>query len=112
MKLTSLLLILVGLLFLNGVFGGTASAAPGMETCRLQLTHLRNDTVMAQERGPFPNPKKDASGSLAMIDDASVKLALGKNADAIQTLTDFVAQGHPSIGVQDVIDCINSIGTP
>jgi hypothetical protein len=39
-------------------------------------------------------------------------LAEGKNADAIQKLTDFVTQGHPSIGVQDIIGCINALGTP
>jgi hypothetical protein len=109
MKLTRLVVIFVGLLFLNGVLAGTASATTVLE-CRAQIAQLRNDTVAAQLA--VPTGKKDASGSLAQLDDAYLKLVEGKNADAIQTLTDFVAQGHPSMGVQDVIDCINSIGTP
>jgi hypothetical protein len=108
MKLARLVVIFVGLLFLNGVLAGTASATTVVE-CRGQLSHLRQDTVAAQPQG---RPQKDVSGSIAMLDDASLKLAEGKNADAIQTMNDFVAQGHPSMGVQEVIDCINSIGGP
>jgi hypothetical protein len=108
MNLTRLVVIFVGLLFLNGVLAGTASATTVVE-CRMLIAHLRNGTVEAQRQSA---QTKDQSGSLAKLDDISALLAEGKNADAIQKLTDFVAQGHPSIGVQDVIGCINAIGTP
>ena len=108
MNLTRLVVIFAGLLFLNGILAGTASATTVVE-CRTLIAHLRYDTVEAQHRSA---QTKDQSGSLAMLDDISAMLAEGKNADAIQKLSDFVAQGHPSIGVQDVIGCINAIGTP
>ena len=108
MNLTRLVVMFVGLLLLNGVLAGTASATTVVE-CRTLIAHLRTDTVEAQRKAA---QTKDQSGSLAKLDDISAMLAQGKNAEAIQKLTDFVAQGHPSIGVQDVIDCINAIGTP
>jgi hypothetical protein len=108
MNLTRLVVMFVGLLFLNGILAGTASATTVVE-CRTQIAQLRNDTVEAQRQAA---QIKDQSGSLAKLDDISAMLAEGKNADAIKKLTDFVAEGRPSIGVQDVIDCINAIGTP
>jgi hypothetical protein len=108
MNLTRLAVMFVGLLFLNGVLADTASATTVVE-CRMQVAHLRNGTVEAQRQSA---QTKDQSGSLAKLDDISLMLAEGKNADAIQKLTDFVAQGYPSMGVQDVISCINAIGTP
>ena len=108
MNLTRLVVMFVGLLLLNGVLAGTASATTVVE-CRTLIAHLRTDTVGAQRQAA---QTKDQSGSLAKLDDISVMLVQGKNAEAIQKLTDFVAQGHPSMGVQDVIGCINAIGTP
>ena len=108
MNRTRLVVIFVGLLFLNGVLAGNASATTVPE-CRTMIAVLREGTVEAQHQTA---QTKDQSGSRAKLDDISATLAEGKNADAIQKLTDFVAQGHPSIGVQDVIDCINAIGTP
>ena len=108
MKLTRLVVIFVGLLFLNGVLAGTAT---NVVECQAKLSQMRTDTYKAQQSMLAFTNQKDPSGSLAMLDDVSGKLAEGKNADAIQTLTDFVAQGHPSMGVHDAIDCINSIGT-
>ena len=108
MNLTRLVVIFAGLLFLNGILAGTASATTVVE-CRTLIADLRSDTVEAQLQSA---QTKDQSGSVAMLDDISAMLAEGKNADAIQMLSDFVAQGHPSIGVQDVIGCINAIGTP
>ena len=108
MNLTRLVVTFVGLVFLNGILAGTASATTVVE-CRSLIAQLRNATVEAQRQAA---QTKDQSGSLAKLDDISVMLAQGKNAEAIQKLTDFVAQGHPSIGVQDVIGCINEIGTP
>ena len=108
MNLTRLVVMFVGLLCLNGNLAGTASATTVVE-CRTLIAQLRNDTVQAQRQSA---QTKDQSGSLAKLDDISAMLAEGKNADAIQKLTDFVAQGHPSIGVQDAIGCINAVGTP
>ena len=108
MNLTRLVVIFAGLLFVNGILAGTASATTVVE-CRTMIAQLRNATVQAQRQSA---QTKDQSGSLAMLDDISAMLAVGKNADAIQKLSDFVAQGHPSIGVQDVVSCINAIGTP
>jgi hypothetical protein len=108
MQLTRLVVIFVGLLFLNAIPAGTASATTVVE-CRTLIAHLRDGTVKAQQQS---SGTKDQSGSVAMLDDISVMLAEGKNAEAIQKLSDFVAQGHPSIGVQDVTGCINAIGTP
>jgi hypothetical protein len=103
-----LVLIVVGLLLLDGVLSGTASATT-LEECRIQLGHLRT----AEARG-----LQDAAdtpfgiASLAMLDKASRMMNEGKNADAVQTLTDWVAEGHVSSGVQGITDCINAIGTP
>ena len=111
MKLTRLIVIFVGLLFLNGVLAGTASATNVVD-CQGQLSKMRNDLYRTQVTILAYTNQWDPTGRFAMLDDASAKLAEGKNADAVQTLTGFVAQGHPSLGIQDVIDCINSIGTP
>ncbi len=108
MKLTRLVLIVVGLLFLNGVLSGTASATT-LEDCRIQLGHLRAAEAGGQQdmaHTPF------AIASLAKLDNASRMMNEGKNADAVQTLTDWVAEGHVSSGAQGTIDCINAIGTP
>lgn len=125
MKLTRLVVLLVGLLFLNGVLVGTA-AATTVDECQAKLTTLRGSTVAAQSS--FTN-QKDFDGSVAKLDAASAKLAEGKNADAVQKLTDFqttlnalatapkakidqmVAQ-NLAAQTQEVIVCINSVGTP
>src|SRR5512139_3833073 len=106
--LTRLVLIVAGLLFVNAFVAATASATTVVQ-CRIQLSHLRDTEVKAQ---PVLHSSLGPTGGIAMLDDASVELAEGKNADAVQTLTDFVAQGHFSGGVQDEIGCINAIGTP
>ena len=108
MNLTRLVVTFVGLLFLNGILAGTVSATTVVE-CRTLIAQLRNVTVQAQRQAA---QTKDQSGSLAKLDDISLMLAQGRNAEAIQNLTDFVAEGHPSIGVQEVIGCINAIGAP
>jgi hypothetical protein len=108
MNLRRLVVVFVGLLFLNGALAGTASATTVVQ-CRILVAHLRSGTVVAQRQSA---QTKDQSGSVAKLDDISLMLAEGKNADAIQKLNDFVAQGYPSIGVQDVISCINAIGSP
>ena len=125
MKLTRLVVIFVGLLFLNGVLTGTASATT-VEECQAQLSALRADTVASESA--FTN-QKDFTGSVAKLDAASAKLAEGKNADAVQKLTDFqttlnalatapkakidqaVAQ-RLTTQAQGVINCVNSICAP
>jgi len=108
MNLTRLIAMFAALLFLNGILAGTASATTVVE-CRTLIAQLRNATGQAQRQSA---QTKDQSGSLAKLDDISVTLAQGKNAEAIQKLDDFVAQGYPSMGVHDVIGCIKAIGAP
>ncbi len=108
MNLTRLVAMFAGLLFLNGILAGTASATTVVE-CRTMIAQLRNATVQAQRQAA---QTKDQSGSLAKLDDISLMVVQGRNAEAIQKLKDFVAQGHPSMGVQDVIGCIHAIGAP
>ncbi len=70
MNLTRLVAIFVGLLLLNGILAGTASATTVVE-CRTLIAHLRNGTVEAQRQAA---QTKDQSGSLAKLDDISVML--------------------------------------
>ncbi len=103
MKLTHLVLTVVGLLLLSGVLAGTASATTVLQ-CRMQLAHLRDAGVK--------DGAGDHSDGIALLDNASLEMTEGRNADAVQTLSNFVAQGHPSLGVQDLVNCINAIGSP
>ena len=98
---------MVALLGVNGVLGGTAAATTVVQ-CRMELAHLLQTGAAANA---YPSSRPEANG-LALLDSASLALAEGRNADAVQRLTDFLAQGHFSSGVQDVINCINAIGTP
>jgi hypothetical protein len=133
MKLTRLIVVLVGLLSLTGVLAGTASATTTVAECQGQLAMLRTNTVAAESS--FTN-SNDFDGLLRKLDAAAVKLTEGKNGDAVQKLTNFqdtlgllaeppkpkidpaVAQvlimGAPATGMpgsQDVIKCIEMIGT-
>ena len=65
MSLTRLVVIVVGVLFLNGILAGTASATTVVE-CRMLVAHLRSGTVEAQRQSA---QTKDQSGSVAMLDD-------------------------------------------
>ena len=101
------------------------ASATTLEQCQAQLTQLRTDTVAAQ--GSFTNAK-DFNGAVAKLDAASSKLSEGKNADAVQKLTEFqtllnalAAAPKPKLDAataqrlsaeaQGVIDCINAIDT-
>jgi hypothetical protein len=128
MNLIRVFAVLVGLLVLTGVLAGTASATT-VEDCQDQLSALRDSTEAAQSK--FTN-QKDFTGVLAKLDDAAVKLSEGKNADAVQKLTDFqntlnalatapkpkidpAVALEPEQGLvaqaQGVIDCVNQLGT-
>ena len=106
---------------------GAIAVGPATATtvgeCQAKLATLRSDTVAAQSS--FAN-QKDFVGLLGKLDAAATKLSQGKNADAIQKLTDFqtalnalasaakpkvdptVAQAL-STKAQGVIDCVNAI---
>ena len=95
------------------------------EDCQSQLATLRADTVAAQTS--FTNAQSFTS-EIGKLDDASAKLAEGKNADAVQKLVDYqtllnalATAPKPKLDpataqaliaeAQGVIDCINAIGT-
>ncbi len=119
-----LVAVLVAALAFVGLAVGTASATTA-EDCQSQLATLRSDTVAAESS--FTN-KNSFTGEVAKLDDASTKLAEGKNADAVQKLVDFqstlnslatATKAKVDAGTaqtlsgeaQVVIDCINAIGT-
>ena len=126
MRLVRLFAALVAALTFGGLaVAGTASAATSVEDCQAQLATLSADTLAAETS--FTNAKS-VTGLTAKVDAASVKLAEGKNADAVQKLVDFqttlnslaiAAKPKVEFGTaqtltaeaQGVIDCINSIGT-
>lgn len=126
MRLVRLLAALVAALAFGGLaVAGTASAATTVDDCQAQLATLRSDTVAAETS--FTNANSVTSLT-AKVDAASVKLAEGKNADAVQKLVDFqttlnslATAANPKVEfgtaqtltaeAQGVIDCINSIGT-
>lgn len=124
MRLVRLFAALVAALTFGGLaVAGTASAATTVEDCQAQLATLSADTLAAETS--FTNAKSVTSLT-AKVDAASVKLAEGKNADAVQKLSDFQATlGSLATAVkpkveassaqsltaeaQGVIDCINAI---
>jgi hypothetical protein len=61
--------------------------AENLPECQAQIDVLRGQTETATFLGQ--NAEKNRSGLLTKLDNASVKLAEGKNADAIQKLTNF-----------------------
>ena len=92
--------------------------------CQAKIDVLRGQTENATFIGQ--NAAKNEAGLLAKLDNASDKLAEGKNADAIQKLTNFRdtvaalnAQGkiNPDdantliIGANDAIACITAVDT-
>lgn len=124
MKITRLLVVLAALLSLNAVSAGTASATT-VDECQSQLVTLRDATLAAQTS--FTN-QKSVEGLVAKLEDASAKLAAGKNADAVAKLVNFqttlntlATAPAPKVGpavaqalsgdAQGVIVCINQIGT-
>lgn len=101
---------------------GVASATTTQE-CQAQLATLQSDTVAAQSSFSNQNSFTD---EVAKLDAASTKLEEGKNADAVQKLTDFqstlnllATAAKPKVDAttaqtlsnetQGVINCINAI---
>ena len=101
---------------------GAASATTTQE-CQTQLATLRTDTVAAQ--ASFSN-QTSFTNEVAKLDATATKLAEGKNADAVQKLTDFQttlnalatapkpkvdASTADTLGTeaQGVIECVNTI---
>jgi hypothetical protein len=71
---------------------GTARLTPGaaaasVEECQANIEALRTATGSARFTGQ--NADRDRTGLLGKLSSASTKLAQGKNADAIQALTQF-----------------------
>ena len=92
--------------------------------CQAKIAALESQTQSATFIGQ--NAAKNEAGLLAKLDDASEKLAEGKNADAIQKLTDFkttvnsLAGGGKIApadaqrlvsGADDAIACITAVDT-
>ena len=63
-----------------------AASATTTQDCQAQLATLQSDTVAAQSS--FTN-QTSFTGEIAKLDAASTKLVEGKDADAVQKLTDF-----------------------
>ena len=85
MRFARLFVVFAAMLSLGAATAGSA-AATTVEECQAQLLSLRGDTEAAQSS--FTSPK-DANGLLGKVDEATSKLASGKNADAVQKLVDF-----------------------
>jgi hypothetical protein len=125
MKLVRLLVAaLAASLAFVGLAVSSASATT-LEDCQAQLATLQSDTVAAESS--FTS-KSSFTTETAKLDDASAKLAEGKNADAVAKLVDFqstltslatATKAKVDTGTaqtltaeaQGVIDCINAIGT-
>lgn len=121
MKLTRMVVVLVGLLYLNGVLAGTATATP-VFACQVAHHNLRTDTFAAQSS--FTN-RKDWTDSLDHLDAVWPRLEGGyKDPVAVEELNDFratmtalatQAKIDPAVAqrlatqAQDIIDCDNSL---
>ena len=97
--------------------GWIAACRPRIVPCQTLISSLRASTVTAS----FTS-EKDRTGLLGKLDSASRALSVGKNADAVQKLTDFLnkvttlkTQGKLlsadadllAAGAQDAITCLN-----
>ena len=117
-------LFLLGLTLSLLMWGLSASPvqAETLTDCQAKIDVLRGQTVNATFFGQ--NAEKNRTGLLTKLDNASVKLTEGKNADAIQKLTNFRdtvavlnAQGKIDpedastliLGANDAIACITAL---
>lgn len=106
-----------------GALAAPANAAT-VEECQAQITSLRQATANATFVGQ--QAEKNQNGLLGKLAAASADLTIGKNADAIQKLTDFrtkveqlntqgkIAPADAATliaGSDNAILCIQSIGT-
>src|SRR5215203_5122631 len=84
--------LLLGLILSLLMWGLSASLAQAetLTDCQAKIDVLRAQTEDATTTTFFgQNAEKNRAGLVAKLDDASAKLADGKNADAIQKLTNF-----------------------
>lgn len=101
------------------------ASATTLQDCQSQLATLQSDTVAAESS--FTN-HMSFDDEIAKLDEASTKLAEGKNADSVQKLVDYQstltslatavkAKVDPTTAqaltdeAQGVADCINAIDT-
>ena len=101
------------------------SASPAqaetVDKCQAKIAALKSQTQSATFFGQ--NAEKNRTGLVSKLDNASAKLAEGKNADAIQKLTNFrdtvaalntqgkINPDHANTlisGANDAIDCITA----
>ena len=123
LKLVALTTFALSLLFAAVLASTTPTGAAGVADCQGQIAALRAATADAQFTGQ--NAEKNQAGLLGKLDAAAAALAVGKNADAIQKLTDFRAKvvtlneqgkidpGDAAAlirGADEAIACIQSIG--
>jgi hypothetical protein len=79
--------LLVGLILSLLMWVSVSPAQADVDECQAKIAELKLQTQSANFFGQ--NAEKNKAGLLTKLDNASVKLAEGKNADAIQKLTDF-----------------------
>lgn len=79
--------VVVALVILATLIFAAPAQAATVTDCQAQIAVLRTQTQQATFLGQ--NAAKDQAGLLDKLDLASTKLALGKNPDAAQKLTDF-----------------------
>ena len=122
MKLARMVVVLAGLLFLNGVLAGTSSATMSPVECQVSFLDLQHDAYAS--RSSFTN-QTDFTESYAKLFAVWPRLT-GAVAppDTLQILTDYqtalnalAAASPPKTdpataqrlvdGAQDVIDCVN-----
>jgi hypothetical protein len=122
MKLIRVVVVVAGLLFLNGVLAGTSSATMSPVECQVPFLDVQHDTYAS--RSSFTN-QTDFTESYAKLFAVWPRLTGGiAPPDTLQILTDFqtalnalAAASPPKIdpviaqrlvaGAQDVIDCVN-----
>jgi hypothetical protein len=100
----------------------SVASAETVADCQTKISTLRAQTASVPITGQ--NAEMDRAALLGKLDEASAKLQLGKNADAVAKLENFKAKveqleaaGHVSpedaqpliAGADDAIACINSL---
>ena len=116
--------LVLTLSLLMWVSASPAQADTVTDCCQAKIDVLREQTENATFIGQ--NAEKNRTGLLTKLDNASAKLAEGKNADAIQKLTDFkttvnslagggkIAPGDAQTlvsGADDAMTCITALQT-
>jgi hypothetical protein len=122
MKLTRVVVVLAGLLFLNGVLAGPSSATMSPVECQASFMDLQHDAYAS--RSSFTN-QKDFTDSYGKLIAVWPRLTGGlAPPDTLQILTDYqtalnalAAASPPKIdpavaqrlvaGAQDIIYCVN-----